>query len=189
MTNSYYLDPDEELQLEADRQATQLALPVEGIPEQSLDPEVEGKQGPAFVEGASEEAQENLQRGRASLPIWHPDFDTGIAGYENPLTGFKNFSETNNAVITGTVDTAVGFANLATQCNLGTGDLQDQWHKAAPESDNPLVNLTRKLSGIVVPNLLIPSAVIPRLAGLPIASKVPGAVSYTHLTLPTPPYV
>ena len=145
MTNSYYADPDEELQLEADKQAAQLALPVEGIPEQAFDPEVEDKQGPAFVEGASEEAQEKLQSDKSSLPIWHPDFDTGIAGYENPLTGFKNFSETNNAVITGTADTAVGFANLVTQGNLGTGDLQDQWHELAPESDNPLVNLTRKL--------------------------------------------
>ena len=72
MTNSYYADPDEELQLEADKQAAQLALPVEGIPEQAFDPEVEDKQGPAFVEGASEEAQEKLQSDKASLPIWHP---------------------------------------------------------------------------------------------------------------------
>ena len=172
MTRSFYVDPDEELQLLAEEQEAQARIPIEGIPEQALDPETEGKAGPAFVE------QQEEQIDRASLPIWHPDFDSGIAGYESPFTGFKNFSETNNAIVTGTVDTAVGFANLVTQGNLGTGDLQDQWHKSVPESDNPLVNLTRKLSGIVVPNLLIPGAVIPRLAALPIATKIPGATKF-----------
>ena len=126
MTRSFYVDPDEELQLLAEEQEAPARIRIEGIPEQALDPATEDKAGPAFVE------QQEEQIDRASLPIWHPDFDSGIAGYESPFTGFKNFSETNNAVVTGTVDTAVGFANLVTQGNLGTGDLQDQWHKAVP---------------------------------------------------------
>ena len=177
MTRSFYADPDEELQLLAEEQEAQAGLPVEGIPEQALDPTTEGKAGPAFVEGASEEAQAKLdEKDGMSLAetFQHMVDPLGVLPEETR----QEVAEIRSAPLAGVADTAIGLTELVTRGNFGTGDLQDQWHKQNPEGDNALANLTRKLSGIVIPNLMIPAAVIPRLAGLPIAAKIPGAQKF-----------
>ena len=147
MTRSFYVDPDEELQLLAEEQEAQARIPIEGIPEQALDPATEDKAGPAFVE------QQEEQIDRASLPIWHPDFDSGIAGYEKPFSGLDGFNKMMKPVSQGMVDTGIGFVNLVTRGNFGTGDLQDQWHRLNPQGQNVVSDLTRKLSGLVLPSL------------------------------------
>ena len=52
MTNSYYRDPDVEQQLREDVAAEEKV--------NTLTPSAEGKAGPDYVEGASAEAQKNL---------------------------------------------------------------------------------------------------------------------------------
>ena len=90
----------------------------------------------------------------------------------------KAAAELKAAPVLGLGDTAVGFVNWATQGNLGTDDLQEQWNKTAPSGDNPFTELARKISGLLIPSFVVPGAVIPRLAAIPGASKLPGAMQF-----------
>ena len=149
----------------------------------SLDPSLEDKQGPAFVEGASEEAQEKLDIAQQEEDNEPMSIAEAFGHMADPGGFLKEkdreaLGELKSAPLTGVIDTAIGFTELATRGNLGTGDLQDQWHKTNPESNNPLTNLTRQISGILIPNLLIPAAVVPRLAALPGAAKLSGSTKF-----------
>ena len=64
--------------------------------------------GPAFIPGATEEAEAALQDARASAPIWSPDFDSGIGVYETPLAGLEGLKEATAPLAQGVVDTTVG---------------------------------------------------------------------------------
>ena len=172
MTDSYYRDPDVEQQLREDVAAEEKV--------NTLTPSAEGKAGPDYVEGASEEAQKKLDAvpDNSSLPIWHPDFDSGIAGYEKPFSGIEGFHKMTKPIAQGMVDTGLGFMNLVTQGNFGTGDLQDQWHRLNPQGQNVVSDLTRKLSGLVLPSLGVSSKLIGAANSLPWAAKLPGATKF-----------
>ena len=85
MRDSYYRDPDVEQQLREDVAAEEKV--------NTLTPSAEGKAGPDYVEGASEEAQKKLDAvpDNSSLPIWHPEVKAWIEKKEklriSPLEG------------------------------------------------------------------------------------------------------
>ena len=177
MTTSYYADPTEELQMQTEENELAKQQEAEALVAAEAAEAAAAQEAATRLEEEESAAKAERTR-RANLPIWDPEFNSGIVGYEQPLTGYKGFADLTKAGITGTIDTTVGLANLVTQGNLGTGDLQDQWHKLAPTGDNAFVNLTRKLAGLVIPNVLIPGSTIPKLAALPWAAKLPGATKF-----------
>ena len=78
----------------------------------------------------------------------------------------------------GMVDTGLGFMNLVTRGNFGTGDLQDQWHRLNPQGQNVVADTTRKLSGLILPSLGVSSKLIGAANQLPWAAKLPGATKF-----------
>ncbi len=168
MTDSYF-DPDVMQGLESSQDEYDEQQRQEEAASQ-LDPSAEGKQGPTYVEGASAKAEEDLAWAKRN-----PErtlFNTGIGGYETPFAGFEGLYKATKPVSQGLVDTGVGALNLVAQGNLGTGDLQDQWHKMHPTGQNPIADLTRQVSGLAIPSLILGGAGVTQLSKLPIATKL-----------------
>ena len=133
--------------------------------------------GPAFIPGASEEAEAALQDARASAPIWSPDFDSGIGGYETPFAGLEGLKEATVPVTQGVVDTTIGTLAgadwllgkaVGQEGNiLGIDKVDDFWHKANPQSDNGAAHGARQIAGVVIPAIVLPNTIIPKVAALP----------------------
>ena len=141
--------------------------------------------GPAFIPGATEEAEAALQDARASAPIWSPDFDSGIGGYETPLAGLEGLKEATAPLAQGVVDTTVGTLAgadwllgkaLGQEGNvLGIDKVDDFWHKHNPQSDNGASHAARQIAGVVIPAILLPNTIIPKVAALPAVTNLPRA--------------
>ena len=163
-----------------------------------IDPEVAGKQGPAFVPGASEEAaalrsaggDEKYLEWARSQGLSNEDlvemaeerenanaFNTGIAGYETPFAGLEGVRDATVPVTRGLVDTGLGLGAMVSPTVLEP--VKDFWHENNPESDNPISNTVRKLSGVVIPTVVAPQAVAGRLLTAPWAQALPTAARTT----------
>ena len=174
MTNSFYRDPDVEEQLQEDIAAEEAAKASETYSQPTPSQHAgEGTQGESLPSNPELKSQD-----RSSLPIWHPNFDSGIAGYEKPLSGLDGFNKMMKPISQGMVDTGIGFVNLVTRGNFGTGDLQDQWHRLNPQGQNVVADTTRKLSGLVLPSMGVSGGVINAVNKLPWAAKLPGVTRF-----------
>ena len=163
-----------------------------------IDPEVAGKQGPAFVPGASEEAEalrvsggdEKYLEWARSQGLSNEDIvkmaderananllNTGIGGYETPFAGLEGVRDATVPVTRGLVDTGLGLGAMVAPTALNP--VKDFWHEHNPQSDNPVSATVRKLSGVVIPSILAPQAIVPRLAAAPFAASLPTAVKAT----------
>ena len=187
MTDPYLL-AQEELALqqeleEYERQKAEAELAAQ------LAPELAGKQGPAFVPGASEAAEAELAAAADeesdSAFILSPEFDTGIAGYETPFAGLEGLKDATMPIARGLVDTGVGLVSMAENAILrGQPGVIEQyvkpfWHENNPESDNPLSATARKLSGVVLPAMVAPQAITAKIAAAPWAQALPQAMRTT----------
>ena len=151
----------------------------------------------AAIEQEARMQEEAIQQQQAAEAAEQPSIAAQVEQKEKESVGFldafshmvdplgalseedrKAAAELKAAPVLGVGDTAVGFVNWATQGNLGTDDLQEQWNKTSPSSDNPFIELTRKISGLLIPSFVVPGAVIPRLAAIPGAAKLPGAMQF-----------
>ena len=138
-------------------------------------PEVAGKQGPAFVPGASEEAEAEI----AAVEEEDKSF------LSNVIDKKQESLDQKIAVVQGLGDTAVGLAGMAENVMLhGQPGVIEQyikpfWHENNPESDNPINHTIRKLSGVVIPAIVAPQAIASKLAAAPFAAALPTAVKTT----------
>ena len=161
-------------------------------------PEAVGKEGPAFVPGASEEAEalrvsggdEKYLEWARSQGLSNEDIvkmaderdsanilNTGIGGYETPFAGLEGLRDATVPVTRGLVDTGLGLGAMVSPTVLEP--VKDFWHEKNPESNNPVSATVRKLSGVVIPAILAPQAIVPRLAAAPFAASLPTAVKTT----------
>jgi len=53
------------------------------------------------------------------------------------------------------------------------------WHKHNPQSDNGAHHAIRQISGVILPSILAPAAIVPRIAAAPWAAGLPAAVKTT----------
>ena len=140
-----------------------------------IDPEVAGKQGPAFVPGASEEAAAEI----AAVEEEDKSFLSDIIDNQQESLDQKI------AVVQGLGDTAIGLAGMAENVMLrGQPGVIEQyvkpfWHEHNPESDNPINHTLRKLSGVVIPTIFAPQAITSKLAAAPFGAALPTAVKTT----------
>ena len=163
-----------------------------------IDPEVAGKQGPAFVPGASEEAaalrsaggDEKYLEWARSQGLSNEDlvemaeerenanaFNTGIAGYETPFAGLEGVRDATVPVTRGLVDTGLGLGAMVSPTVLEP--VKDFWHEHNPQSDNPISHTVRKLSGVVIPAVIAPQAISAKLVASPWAQALPQAARTT----------
>ena len=159
-----------------------------------------GKQGPSFVPGAAEEAAAKLDAAAELEDLGVGEEDHESAFNEWALNQAEQSREAKTAVIQGIGDTAVGLVkNIAdiqasTQAGWdelaggpatpnyvqqGAEALHDFWHDKNPQSENAVNDTIRKLSGIIIPSILAPQAIIPKLAATPWAVGLPAAVKTT----------
>ena len=153
-------------------------------------PQAVGKEGPSFIPGASEEAAAELEAAEEEGPI-----------PTNPIEAVAQSTATfGQAIGQGLGDTAVGLAkNIAgiaasssagwdelaegqvapNYAQQGTEALHDFWHKHNPQSDNGAAHAVRQISGVVLPSIIAPQAIIPRVAALPWAAKLPAVAKTT----------
>ena len=190
-----YTWSDAQQELEDERILQELAAQEEAS---HLNPEVAGKQGPAFVPGASEEAEtlraaggdEKYLEWARSQGLSNEDitemaekrenanaFNTGIAGYETPFAGLEGLRDATTPITQGLVDTGVGLGAMVSPTVLGP--VKDFWHEHNPQSDNPLNDTARKLAGVVIPAAVAPQAITARLAAAPWAQALPQAARTT----------
>ena len=137
-------------------------------------PQAVGKQGPSFIPGASEEAAAELEAEEEEEPS------------TNPIEAVAQSTATAGQVIgQGLGDTAVGLLGMAEDVMLRgqPGVIEEYvepfWHKMNPQSDNGVHHSVRQISGVVIPSLIAPGSIIPRVAALPWAAALPGAVRTT----------
>jgi len=176
----YYPDP------EVDEQIRQNQAEFEAIQNQQ-----------AAIERETQMQEDAIRQQKEAEAVEQPSIEAQVEQKEKESVGFldafshmvdplgalkeedrKAVAELKAAPVLGVGDTAVGFVNWATQGNLGTDDLQEQWNKTSPSSDNPFTELARKISGLLIPSFVVPGAVIPRLAAIPGAAKLPGAMQF-----------
>ena len=197
MTYSAFEQAGDELEVEREQQRDEeLSLHT---------PSELGKQGPDFVEGASEMAAEALKVPRAASEIsddpnflqWVEDqgltesdliqmaeerknanlLNTGIAGYETPFAGLEGLRDATMPITQGLVDTGMGAMSLIS--GGLTDPIKDFWHDKNPQSENGVSHTVRKLSGVVLPSIMAPQVVIPALASTPWAAGIPAAMKTT----------
>ena len=169
MTDSYF-DPDVMQGLESNQQAYEAQQQLEAEQkkkeeEEAAAAEVVEQQQPEMNWWQQMRA-DNKKRAQAAQREWDEKRNKPYDVQEDP--GYH--------ILTGVGDTAVGLLNFAFQGNLGTGDLQDQWHKTFPTGQNPLGDMTRKISGLVIPSLFGGMGVgavgkTPALSNLPVVQK------------------
>jgi len=100
---------------------------------------------------------------------------------ENPVVQtLQGASDVAMDITQGLGDTAVGVTKLLDPYDaLGTSAIRDFWHKHNPQSDNGAHHAIRQISGVVLPSLIIPGAVTSKVATLPWAQALPGAIKTT----------
>ena len=138
-----------------------------GIDREQLQPEI----GPAFVPGASEAAAEEREEAKTFLTDY-------MEGQEESLA-------LKGSVLQGLGDTAVGLLGMVENVALrGQPGVVEQyvkpfWHKHNPQSDNAVHHTVRQVSGVVLPSLIAPNVTVGKVASLPWAQALPGAVRTT----------
>ena len=156
-----------------------------------LTPSAAGKAGPDFTPGASEHAQ-------AQLDAYEEDNKSWLGGM---IDKQQESTDAKISVLQGVGDTVFGLARnigsvigstqsgwdeLAGDGVKGENPIQQAteaadnfWHKHNPQSDNGAHHAVRQISGVVLPSLLAPGAIVPRIAAAPWAAALPGAVKTT----------
>ena len=150
-----YFDPDTIQELDEGQQAFEANEGVDDVTRQQdfaeqqrlveqLQPQAVGKQGPGYYEdGVSPDTAPKP----SGFDLWRAENRRrSHAFYQREDTfdlnqSTKTYDRQEDPayhVSIGVGDTAVGFLNFALQGNLGTGDLQDQWHKNFPTGKNAL---------------------------------------------------
>ena len=194
MTYTPFQAASDELAVEQERQREELLS--------QYAPTEIGKQGPSFVPGAAEEAAAEIEAAAEleDLGMGEEESDQSFMSNEWGMEQAQQGLDAKIAVIQGLGDTVVGLAkNVAdiqasTQAGWdelaggpaapnyvkqGTDAVYDFWHEKNPQSENAVNDTIRKLSGIVLPSILAPAAIIPRLAATPWAVGLPAAVKTT----------
>ena len=190
-----YFDPDTIQELDEGQQAFEANEGVDEVTRQQdfaeqqrlveqLQPQAVGKQGPGYYEdGVSPDTAPKP----SGFDLWRAENRRRSHEFYkredtwNPNQSTKKYDRQEDPayhVTIGVGDTAVGFLNFALQGNLGTGDLQDQWHKDFPTGKNALGDMTRQISGLIIPSALIPGAIIGQVDKLSWAAKLPSAVKF-----------
>ncbi|HJL59070.1 MAG TPA: hypothetical protein QF621_01845, partial [Candidatus Thalassarchaeaceae archaeon] len=156
-----------------------------------LNPEVAGKQGPAFVPGEREVAEAELEQTSQE--------EEGSGRFGPIITDTEEIERRQQAalglagsVYQGLVDTGLGLLEMGEQSpilnpvslmpghkGLIKEHVKPFWHEMNPESDNPINKTIRLLSGVVIPSMIAPQAITSRIAALPWAKALPPAVRTT----------
>ena len=143
----------------------------------NLVPATQGKQGPAFVPGASEAETERLETYEPPEPEQTTNPIEAVA-QSTALLG-QAIGQGTGDTITGLLSGADWLAGKAVgqEGNLiGLDKVEDFWHKHNPQSDNGAAHAVRQIWGVVGPGILAPATLIPKVAALGFATKLPKAV-------------
>ena len=177
MTNSFQEHlAQQEFEREVREADRALAQQQQADQMEQLTPSLVEEQGPDFIPGASEAATAQLEAAQVEPQPQNQSF------LGNIIDTKQESLDTKISVLQGVGDTAVGLLGMAEKAALhGQSGVVDQyikpfWDKHNPQSDNGVHHSIRQISGVVLPSILIPQTVIPRVAALPFATKVPGAV-------------
>ena len=154
-------------------------------------PSAAGKAGPDFTPGASEQAQAQLDAYEEDNKSWlQQTIDDRQGSLDSKISVLQGLGDTvfglgrNIGSIIGS--TQSGWDELAGDGVQGANPIQQAteaadnfWHKHNPQSDNGAHHAVRQISGVVLPSILAPQAVVPRLAAAPWAAGLPAAVKTT----------
>ena len=151
-----YFDPDTIQELDEGQQAFEANEGVDEVTRQQdfaeqqrlieqLQPQAAGKQGPGYYEGG---VSPDTAPKPSGFDLWRAENRRRSHEFykEDKFGVRKTYDPQEDPayhVTIGVGDTAVGFLNFALQGNLGTGDLQDQWHKNFPTGKNALGEIGR----------------------------------------------